>query len=245
MPLDAATLADRVAGALLGAAAGEALAGAPAGVRQLLELSESLAGAGGVDGADLSRRGLESQPAPGPAGLLLRAIPIALLTPLDRPRVRRDAHRCARLGGADEGTAMTAVAAAVLAADCCRFDLETALVRVRQTLLEEAPMALLNRLAPLGDGAMSPATSDPGHTLQLAITAVHGAWSLPQAVEAAALNSGDVAAVAALTGALAGVVFGLSGVDPEWLESIPARQRALAAAQALAESARSLLPAGG
>jgi uncharacterized membrane protein YjfL (UPF0719 family) len=64
-------------------------------------------------------------------------------------------------------------------------------------------------------------------------------------VEAAALNSGDVAAAVALAGALAGIVFRLAEVDPEWLDSIPARQRAWAAAEALTETARSLMPAGG
>jgi len=42
----------------------------------------------------------------------------------DRPLLRRNAHRAATLGGGDAGTAITAVAAAVLCADLLRFDLE-------------------------------------------------------------------------------------------------------------------------
>src|SRR4029077_14001683 len=107
---------------------------------------------GGCDEGDPRARGLDQAPATGRAGLLLRAVPVALLSPLDRPRLRRYAHRAALLGGADEGPALTAVAPAALGADLCRFDLDTALVRVHQTLLEEAPVALLSRLRPLPDG---------------------------------------------------------------------------------------------
>ena len=58
---------------------------------------------------------------------------------------------------------MTAVAAALLIADLLRFDLETSLVRVRQSLLEDAPMALLDRLRVVDAGPpMDVSDPDPG-----------------------------------------------------------------------------------
>lgn len=240
VPID--LLPDRITAALLGAAAAEAIAGAPAGARQLLELAESLADKGGFDEADAVRRGLDAAPATGRAGLILRAVPIGLLTPLDRPRLRRTAHRVTMLGGADEGTAMAAVATACLAADLTRFDLTTALVRLRQTLLEEAPMALLSRLVPLAEGTPRFATGDPVDTLQLAISAVGSGTSLPATLDEAATFDGDSAAAVALAGALAGAAFALDGADEEWQAEVPARARVEAVAAALSGRAVALLP---
>jgi hypothetical protein len=226
-------LPDRVAAALLGAAAGEAMAGASAGTRQLLDLAESIADRGGVEEADLVARGLDTPPATGAAGLVLRATACGLASPLDRPRLRRDAYRSVRYAGGDEGTAITAVAAAVLAADLCRFDLDLALVRLRQTLLEEAPLALHARLAPLGFGTAPLCSGDPGSTLQMAITALDRAATMPEAIEEAAGYGGDVAAAVALAGVLAGARTALEGCDEEWLAAVPARARATAVAARL------------
>lgn len=236
-------LPDRVVAALLGAAAGEAAAERPAGVRQLIELTELLAEHGRLDDDALLAHGLDAQPATGPAGLLLRAIPVALLTPLDRPRIRRDAHRCVLFAGGDAGTAMVAVATATLAADLCRFDLDTALARVRQTLIEEAPTALLRRLAPQPASAPRIASGDPGDALQVAITALALSSTVAVAVAEVSLWDGESAAASALAGALAGARHALVGIDEEWLDTIPARGRIGAAAASLAARALSLLPA--
>jgi hypothetical protein len=227
-------LPDRLAAALVGAAAGEAAAGTAAGVRQLLDLAESIAERGGLDEADAAARGLDTPPATGQAGLVLRATACGLASPLDRPRLRRDAHRSVRLAGGDAGTAITAVAAAVLAADLCRFDLDLALVRLRQTLLEEAPLALHARLAPLEWSTAPLCSGDPGSTLQLAITALDRAATLPEAVDEAAGYGGDVAAAVALTGVLAGARTAFAGCDALWLAAVPARDRATTVAARLA-----------
>ena len=140
-------LPGRIEASFIGALAGEHAAGTAAGTADLVGVAESAAACGGFDDTDLRQRGLERPSRAGAAGLLLRALPFGLLSPLDRPRMRRDSYRCVALAGADEGTAVTAVAAALLIADLLRFDLETSLVRVRQSLLEDAPMALLDRLS--------------------------------------------------------------------------------------------------
>lgn len=236
MPPAIDLLPERVAAALLGAAAGEAASGTSAGTRQLLDLAEAIAERGAVEEADLVARGLDSPPATGQAGLVLRATACGLASPLDRPRLRRDAHRSARFGGGDEGTAITAVAAAVLAADLCRFDLDLALVRLRQTLLEEAPLALHARLMPLDRGTAPLCSGDPGSTLQIAITALDRAATLPETVEEAAAYGGDIAAAVALAGVLAGARSALTGCDEDWLAAVPARDRANAVAARLTGS---------
>jgi hypothetical protein len=236
-------LPERIRAALLGAAAGEAAAEQPAGVRQLLDLAELLGENGAsIDVATLRERGLDAPPAGGPAALLLRAVLAGLATPLDRPRLRQGSHRLVTVAHGDEGTAMTAVATGVLAADLIRFDLETALIRLRQTLLEEAPSALHMRLRPFGWTEAPAASTDPGASLQLAITALDRASSIPDAVDAAMRASGDVAAAAALAGALAGARDGLDGCDADWIDAIPARARIDAAAAALGAVAVALLP---
>jgi len=227
-------LPERLAAALVGAAAGEAAAGAAAGTRQLIDLAESIAAHGGLDEADAVARGLDKPPATGAAGLVLRATACGLASPLDRPRLRRDAHRSVRLAGGDEGTAITAVAAAVLAADLCRFDLDLALVRLRQTLLEEAPLALHARLVPLEWSTAPLCSGDPGSTLQIAITALDRAPTLPEAVDEAAGYGGDVAAAVALAGVLAGARTAFEGCDEDWLAAVPARTRAVEIAARLA-----------
>ena len=237
-------LPDRVAAALCGAAAGESSTGAPAGVRSLLDLADLLAERGMVDDLDLRQRGLDTAPPTGGAGLLPRGALVGMLTPLDRPRLRRDAHRIARAAGADEGTALVTVATAVLAADLLRFDLDTALVRLRQTLLEEAPLALHARLAPLPAGVHMAAAADPGAALQVAISALHEAGSLPEAVAAALDLTADPAAAAPLAGVLAGARWAFAGVDAAWLAEVPAGARCREAGQRLGRVAAALLPRG-
>lgn len=137
---------------------------------------------------------------------------------------------------------MVAVATACLAADLCRFDLDTALVRLRQTLIEEAPTALLARLGPTAE-PLPWASGDPGDALQLAITALDRADDVPAVVADVSGYGGDVAAAAALAASLAGARSGLQAIDEGWLATVPARPRIEAAAAALAARAVALLPA--
>ena len=118
-------LPGRIEASFIGALAGEDAAGTAAGTADLVGVAELAAACGCFDDADLRQRGLERPSRAGAAGLLLRALPFGLLSPLDRPRLRRDAYRCVAMAGADEGTAVTAVAAALLIADLLRFDLAT------------------------------------------------------------------------------------------------------------------------
>lgn len=244
MRLGIDALFDRILASLAGAVAAEAEVGSAAGARQLLDLAELLAAEDDLDIDRARARHLGEAPPTGKAGLLLRAVPVALLSPLDRPRLRRTTHLVARLGGADEGTALVAVATACLAADLCRFDLATALTRVHQTMLEEAPIALLARLRPLRE-PVHPATGDPGDALQLALTALEAADDLPGVIAEAVGYPGESVAAAVLAASLAGIRSGLAGIDEAWWSSVPARSRIETVATALAERAVARLPTSG
>ena len=232
-------LPGRIHASLAGAVAGERLAGAPTGAGQLLDAADAAAACDGLDAADLEARGLTALPAAGVSALVLRAMVHGLLTPLDRPLLRRSAHRSATLAGADPGTAMTAVATAVLAADLLRFDLDWCLTRLHQTLLEEAPVALLQRLRPLSDHVPLRGDEDPGAALQIAITALARATSVPDVLDELQSYGEGLGVGLSLAGALAGARDG-PGVDDAWMDGLPERVRTTAAA--LADRARARLP---
>lgn len=243
MELSIDRLPERIRAALLGAAAAESTVGTAAGVRQMLDLAAVLGDSGGrLEAAAMTAAGLDAMPGGGPAALLLRAVPIGLLTPLDRPRFRQAAHRSTTLAGADEGTAMTAVATAVLAADLTRFDLETALIRLRQTLLEEAPSALHLRLKPLSWSESPAGGEDPGSALQLAITALDRAEDVPAVISEVLAYGGDAPVACALAAALAGARTGLDGCDPAWAATVPGRERIDELAATLAAYAETAPP---
>ena len=233
-------LGGRIETACIGALAGEAAAGTAAGAADLLGVAESAGVCGCFDEADLRQRGLERPSRSGSAGLLLRALPFGMLTPLLRPRLRRDAYRCVALAGADEGTAVAAVAAALLVADLMRFDLETALIRVRQSLLEDAPMALLDHLrvatAPV---TTTEAGSDAAAVLQAAITAIASADTIEGAV---AVAGGGSPVARSLTGALVGAHRGRPAAVGILAEQLPHGDRALHIAHRLAEQAERAVP---
>ena len=232
-------LEGRILAALAGAVAGESRAAIPTGASQLLSAAESMADQSGYEEPDLRERGLDTLPPTGIAALPLRALAYGLATPADRPLLRRSAHRSARLAGGDEGTAMTAVAAAVLATDLLRFDLSWSLTRLHQTLLEEAPLALLHRLQPLPPDAPLRGDGDPGAALQIAITALDRADSVPDVLDELSAYGEDLGVAFSLAAALAGARSGTAG-DVQWLEDVPSRIRDLAGR--LAGHARSRLP---
>jgi hypothetical protein len=146
--------------------------------------------------------------------------------------VRRDAYRVAALAGADEGTAVAAMAAALLIADLTRFDLATSVMRVYQSLLEDAPFALLERLRIGGDPPAAEGDDDPGAALHLAITALSGTDQIEAAIQGAA-GTGRRAAIS-LAGALAGAHLGAAGLDAEWRAGVPHAHRAVALAASVA-----------
>jgi hypothetical protein len=232
MVITVSRLPERIEAACYGALAGESVAAGPAAADDFLLVAESLGAAGGLDQEDLLRRGLGSMPLSGEAGVLLRALPLALLHPLERPRLRREVQRCLALAGTEPGAVVTSIAAALLVADLLRFDLITALIRVRQSLLEEAPMALLDRLTPLGPEESLDGDDDPSRALQLAITALDRAEGIPSVLKALG-GDHDLHVSLTLAAVLAAARDGLAGADDAWLNGVPHRARALIIARGL------------
>ena len=145
--------------------------------------------------------------------------------------MRRDAYRCAAAAGADEGTTIVCVAAALVAADLLRFDPATTAIRVRQSLLEDAPMALLNRLTILDpETEVIEGDADPGTALQVALSELE--WTGCAGVAAALARLGEAGRgdLGTLTAALAGAAAGECDVPVEGA----AAERADRAAAALA-----------
>jgi ADP-ribosyl-[dinitrogen reductase] hydrolase len=74
-------------------------------------------------------------------------------------------------------------------------------------------------------------------TLQTALWTVLHAATFEHAVCAAVNRGGDASAVGAVTGALAGAVFGETGIPPRWLAPLQGRERIAAVAERLADLA--------
>lgn len=229
MPADLSLVAEA---AFLGALAGERSAGSPAGADDLFAVAESVVLTQGMDEDELRHRGMGVPSRAGPAGVLMRVVPFALLDPGDRPLLRRRAYRMIVMSGADSGAAITGIALALLIADLIRFDLSTACLRVRQSLLEEAPLGLLDRLAPRPDAAPA-GDADPGGALQIAITMLNGRAGVPETLEGFAEGDG-LTVSRCLAGVLAGVRDRRHAMADEWAARLPHAEPALALARRLA-----------
>ncbi|HEY7926728.1 MAG TPA: hypothetical protein VIG86_04805 [Candidatus Dormibacteraeota bacterium] len=197
---------NRVAAALRGAIAAQPQREAAGSAYDMLAVAESIAARGGLDADDIRQRHRE---AGGATALLVAALPLGLATPLDRPRMRRDAYHYAAATGADEGTALVCVAAALVVADLLRFDPVTTAIRVRQSLLEDAPMALLDRLSVLAAGVpVDVVDEDPGAALQAALSAVEWTGGAGVAAVLARLGEAGRGQLGTLAAALAGAASG-------------------------------------
>jgi hypothetical protein len=225
----------RIAAALRGAIAAQPQRDAVGAAHDMLAVAESIAAAGGLDVDDVCQRHRE---AGGASALLVSAMPFGLATPLDRPRMRRDVYHYAAAAGADEGTALLCVAAALVAADLLRFDPPTTAIRVRQSLLEDAPMALLDRLSLLPPGVpVEIADEDPGAALQVALSVVEWTAGLGVAAVLARLGEAGRGQLGTLAAALAGAASGdcdvpVEGPVAERIDRVAGALAALGAAAA-------------
>jgi hypothetical protein len=218
----------RVAAALRGAIAAQPQRDAAGAAHDMLAVAESIVSHGGLDVDDTRHRHRE---ATSGSALLVAALPFGLSTPFDRPRVRRDTYHYAAATGADEGTALVCVAAALVAADLLRFDPLTTAIRVRQSLLEDAPMALLDRLTLLAPGVpVDVVDEDAGAALQAALSAVEWTGCAGVAAVLARLGEAGRGQLGTLAAALAGVSAGRCDVPVDG----PVAERADRVADALA-----------
>ena len=223
------TFAERINGLLLATLWCDA-----AMAEDLCLLSECLAETGGGDADALRQAGMGVAPPGGAAGILMRSLVYGVFTPMQRSRLRRGVYRCIGLSSHDELAAIAATAAAVIAADLCRgFEIEDCLVRCRQTLLEEAPTALLEALRSLPAGAEFQPPTDVLGTLQLGATTLGRAHGVQRCAELLA-TSGEARAFGA---ALSAIRDGVADLEISSLKSSPLYQRVRKAADAFAAAA--------
>lgn len=181
--------AERAEAALAGAVAAGVRCGHPRPA-VILDVAEALAQGGPSTGSAADSPDDATSPLAGLAGdagaidLLLWAVPFGLSSPLDRPRLRRRTYRVVAAMGADEGTAILCVATALVAADLLRFTPGVTAIRVRQSLLEDAPMAVLDRLVIVPESALGPLEGDAGVALQAALSALTWAEVPPETATA-------------------------------------------------------------
>lgn len=229
-------LYERAQAMLAAPLAAEEAAGVAAGAQQLLDVSESVATERRFHDKDI-RKHLKDAPSPlQDASIPLLVLPLAVLHRDDRPTLRRDSYRGALSVKASEETALTAMAAAILCSDLFRFDLETSLIRLRQTFLEDAPAALHRRFVPLDLSAPLGSDADPGAALHIAITALSRSDTISGVLEELVMygdESGGASVV--LAAALAGARDGLKN-SQQWMTSGPQVERCITLAHNLVDA---------
>ncbi len=111
-------------------------------------------------------------PVSGEGGYLLHTVPLALTLPLNRPLLRRLAAHLPGDTPQLEGVRILGIAAALITADLLSFDIPIVLLRVHQSLLEEAPTLVLDWLR---EDSTSPAAEISDESAE---GVFHGALSL-------------------------------------------------------------------
>ncbi len=111
-------------------------------------------------------------PASGEGGYLLHTVPLALTLPLNRPLLRRLAAHLPGDAPQLEGIRILTIAAGLVAADLLSHDIPVVLLRVHQSLLEEAPTLVLDWLR---ETSSTPAADVSDQTAE---DVFHGALSL-------------------------------------------------------------------
>ena len=165
-------------------------------------------------------------------GSLMRLAPVALRFWHDRPRLIAAADQSRTTHGAEEAVDACRVFAELLAeaiAGTPRADL------LARRTFEGAP-AVARVMAGSWRGRPRDRIRSSGyvvHTLEAAIWSVARSGDFRNAVLLAANLADDADTVAAVTGQLAGALYGLSGIPDDWLERVAWKERLLEAAQRL------------
>ena len=129
------------------------------------------------------------------------------------------------------------LATGILAMDLLRFDLSTALLRLHQTLLEDAPILVLRRLCPLGPDTSAPADTESGAALQLAITGLAAARGIDDVCAAVLARQPAATIAVSLAAALAGLRDADHGLALGAYQDLPGGDRVATAAETLADRA--------
>ena len=169
-------------------------------------------------------------------GSLMRLAPVALRFWQDRPRLIAAAADQSRTTHGAEEAVDTCRTFAALLADAIAGSPRADVLAPRRF---EGAAAIAQIMAGSWRGRARDTISSSGyvvHTLEAALWSVARTGDFRNAVLLAANLADDADTVAAVTGQLAGALYGLSGIPDHWLERIVWKDRLLAAARRLLPS---------
>ncbi|HUY62152.1 MAG TPA: ADP-ribosylglycohydrolase family protein [Candidatus Dormibacteraeota bacterium] len=170
----------------------------------------------GLPAAEAAAMVARVRPGHAGAGAMARALPLVLLTPTDRVRLRRWSYRSAALTHGEPTAAAAAMTACLLGVDLLRHPLVDAARRTAQAVREDAPNDVLAALRPAALGDALPEGYDAAGTLAAAVTALRWTATLEEAVVLVVDRGGNSDTAGALVGGLAGLAFGAAAVPPAW-----------------------------
>ena len=168
-------------------------------------------------------------------GSLMRLAPVALRFSGDRPRLTAAADQSRTTHGAEEAVDACRAFAELLA-DAIAGSPRAEVLAPRRF---EGAEAIASIMAGSWRGRARDTISSSGYvvdTLEAAIWAVARTGDFRNAVLLAANLADDADTVAAVTGQLAGALYGLSGIPAPWLERVAWKDRLLAAGRRLLPS---------
>jgi ADP-ribosyl-[dinitrogen reductase] hydrolase len=171
-------------------------------------------------------------------GSLIRCAPVGLLYSRDAPKRHEVSHRESTLTHFDSLAGWSCAAYNDLISAALAGDLREELPAIARTFEDEDKrVAAVLRDTPDAEAEEVVSSSFVLDTLQTAVwTVLHGA-DFEHAVTIAVNMGNDATAAGATTGALAGAVYGESGIPARWLDALTVRDDVTAVADRLADLA--------
>jgi ADP-ribosyl-[dinitrogen reductase] hydrolase len=171
-------------------------------------------------------------------GSLIRCAPVGLLYSTDAPKRHEVSHRESTLTHFDGLAGWSCAAFNDLITAALHGDLAAELPAIARTFEDEDKrVAAVLRDTPDAEAEEVVSSSFVLDTLQTALWTVLHAAGFEHAVTMAVNLGNDATAVGAATGALAGAVYGESGIPARWLETLGVRDTIAALADRLADLA--------
>jgi ADP-ribosyl-[dinitrogen reductase] hydrolase len=168
-------------------------------------------------------------------GSLIRCAPIGLLYSGDAPTRHEVSHRESTLTHFDRLAGWSCAAFNDLISAALAGDLEEEIPAIAHTFdFEDKRVSAVLRDTPVAEAEEVISSSFVLDTLQTALWTVLHATDFEHAVTMAANLGNDATAAGATTGALAGAVWGESGIPARWLEQLTVRDEATDLADRLA-----------
>ena len=177
----------------------------------------------------------ETSPRSAGNGSLMRLVPVALVHWQDRPRLALVAAQQSRTTHAAPEAVSACIAFANVLADAIAGMPKDEVLRARRDDYagEIAPI-MVRRWRGQPRSAIK-STGYVAHSLEAALWSVDQTDDFRSAVLLAANLGGDADTTAAITGQLAGALYGVSGIPSDWLSKLAWREQIIAFAEGLAD----------